>query len=113
MTDVAWKAWERTISKWFGGQRRGADFRGFAGGKNDVIKEGWSIEAKLLSRPSFSEILAACKQAEAAKENPTDIAVAVIRRKGDSLGDAIFAFRTSEFLSNFVSVVQDKEDERI
>ncbi len=37
MPDAAWKAWERTVARIFGGQRRGADTRGPEGGKIDVI----------------------------------------------------------------------------
>ncbi len=37
MSDRAWKAWERTVARIFGGQRRGADTRGPEGGKIDVI----------------------------------------------------------------------------
>ena len=71
---ATWKAFELRVAKWFGGQRRGADFQRLGLGQNDVIKEGFSIECKLLKRPSFGEILAATKQAEAAnkhqRENP-------------------------------------------
>ena len=100
-----WKSFELRVAKWFGGRRRGADFRNryAAGGRNDVIKEGWSIECKLLARPSFGEMLAAVKQAEAARDNPDDIAVAVVKRNGDRDDDSLFIFRKREFLDNFVS----------
>ena len=97
-----WKSFELRVAKWFGGQRRGADFQRLGLGQNDVIKEGFSIECKLLKRPSFGEILAATKQAEAAKEHESDIAVAVIKRNGDRDDDSLFVMRKSEFLSNFV-----------
>src|SRR3989304_978908 len=77
-------------------------------GQNDVIKDGWSIECKLLKRPSFGEMLAAVKQAEAAKEHEDDIAVAVIKRNGDRDEDSLFVMRKAEFLSNFVGQ-QDEE----
>ena len=107
----SWKSFELRVSKWFGGRRRGADFRGFSGaGKNDIIVDGWSPECKLLGRPSFQDCLNAAKQAEAAKENLADIAVAIVKRKGDDDADSLFIMRKNEFLSNFVSVKQVKEE---
>src|SRR3990167_8123743 len=99
----SWKGFELRVAKWFGGQRRGADFRGYSGGKNDIIKDGFSIECKLLKRPSYGVILDAVKQAEAAKEHEDDIAVAVVKRNGDRDEDSLFVLRRDEFLSNFVS----------
>ena len=103
-----WKAFELRVAKWFGGQRRGADFQRLGLGQNDVIKEGFSIECKLLKRPSFGEILAAVKQAEAAKEHESDIAVAVIKRNGDRDDDSLFVLRRNEFMSNFVGQREHK-----
>lgn len=102
MSDKSWKAWERRVAKMFGGQRRGADFQRMGLGQNDIVKRGWSIECKLLSRPSYSDILAAVKQAEASKEHEMDIPVAVVKRKGDRDDDALFVMRKQEFLDNFV-----------
>ena len=106
-----WKNFERRVAGWFGGRRRGADFRNRErdGGRNDVIVEGWSIEVKLLSRPSYGEMLAAVKQAEAAKEKFYDIACAVVKRKRDLDSDSLVIFRRDEFLANFVSVKQEAE----
>ena len=98
-----WKSFELRVAKWFGGQRRGADFQRLGMGNNDIIMPGWSIECKLLKRPSFGEILSAVKQAEAAKEHESDIAVAVIKRNGDRDEDSLFVMRKSEFLGNFVN----------
>src|SRR3990167_9665024 len=100
---TTWKTFELRVARWFGGTRRGADFQRLGLGQNDVIKEGWSIECKLLKRPSYGVILDAVKQAEAAKEHEDDIAVAVVKRNGDRDEDSLFVLRRDEFLSNFVS----------
>ena len=101
MTDKSWKAWERRVAKWLGGVRRGADVRGFAGGKNDIILDAWSIECKLYKRPSFQMMLDAVKQAEAARDSDNDIACAWIKRKYDLDEDALVIFRKDEFLKWF------------
>ena len=66
-------------------------------GTNDIIAEGWSVECKYGARLSYQQLLDACKQAEGARENPNDIAVAVVKRKGDRLEDALFVMRAGEF----------------
>jgi len=89
--DKSWKAFERRISKLFGGKRRGP-YRG-----SDVIVPGWSIECKLLARPSFGVMLAACRQAEGERDNPQDIPLAIIKRKYDADDDALVCMRLQEF----------------
>ena len=42
-------------------------------GKTDIIKDGWSIECKLLSRPTYGQMEDACLQAERNQEKYTDI----------------------------------------
>ena len=93
MSDKAWKAWERTVAKWFGGYRRGPDT---AEGKTDVVAEGWAIECKLLSRPSFSDLLAACRQAET-NGNEWEIPVAVVKKKNALIKDAVVLIRLEIF----------------
>ena len=100
MSDTSWKAFERRIAKRFGGERRGADFRGASGGKNDIIKEGWSIEVKLLSRPSFGQMSAAFDQAVGASE-PGDIPIAIIKKKFDADANAIVVMKLDEFMEWF------------
>lgn len=110
MADASWKAWERRIAKWFQGQRRGADYadRYSQAGKNDIIVDGFSIEAKLYKRPSYGMIKKAIRQAEAAKEDPNDIAVAIIKKKYDLDEDAIMAMSPKEFLDHFGPVGKDE-----
>jgi hypothetical protein len=88
----------------FGGKRRGADFGGVRAGKNDVIVDGWSIECKLLSRPSYQNKLDACRQAENNAESPYDIPVAVIKRKGRGTKnkDALVCMRLETFREWFL-----------
>ena len=93
------------MAKWFGGKRRGPVLGLLH--PNDIIVDGFSIECKLLSRPSFGEILSATLQAEAAKEHPDDIAVAIVKRKYDDDADALFVMRRDEFLSNFVGGIRE------
>lgn len=102
LADKPWKAFERTVCKLFGGRRRGADYGGYPKGKNDCIAEGWSIECKLLKKPTYGLIFAACEQAEVARESPQDIPVAVVKKKGARVMDSLVCFRMETFLEFFV-----------
>lgn len=102
MTDKAWKAFERRCAKVFGGERRGADYRGFAGGKNDIIVDGWSIECKLLSRPSYGAMFQAILQAENARESENDIPIAIVKKKGARDANSLVCMRLEEFEKWFV-----------
>ena len=102
MTDTAWKAWERKVAAIFGGKRRGAYTGSAQGGRSDVIKAGWSIECKLLSRPGFADLLAAAEQAERNAEKPDDIPVAVVKRKGEAITQALVVMRLERFVEFFV-----------
>ncbi len=103
MTDIAWKSWERTVAIFFGGKRRGAYTGDGRSGKPDIIKPGWSIECKLLSRPGFADLLAAAIQAEENREEPGDIPVAVVKRKGDHVTSALVVMRLETFDQFFVN----------
>ncbi len=103
MGDKSWKAWERTVAKWFGGKRRGPDV---TGGKSDVIVPGWAVEAKLLGRPSFSDCLRACEQAER-NGKPDELPVAVVKRKGDKGNNALCIIRLEVFADWFLPVQTD------
>ena len=96
MTDHAWKQFERRVAKRFGGQRRGADYRDSEGGKNDVIVDGWSIECKLLGRPSLWAMQIACAQAESAAQ-PHDIPIAIVKKKGQHDDNALVVMRLEQF----------------
>jgi len=109
MTDMAWKAWERRVAKIFGGRRRGSDTRTGGKGKTDVIVDGWSIEVKLLSRPGYSDLLNAARQAEANADQPTDIPVAILKRKGDLDKHALVVMRLERFEEFFVNERSDNE----
>ena len=100
MSDASWKAFERRIAKRFGGERRGADYRSKDGGKNDIIIEGWSIECKLLSRPSFGQMSTAFDQAVDASE-PGDIPIAIIKKKFDADANALVVMKLDEFMEWF------------
>ena len=97
MPDASWKAFERRIARLFpNGRRRGADTRGENAGKSDIICDGWAPECKLLSRPSFSDLLDAARQAERnARELETPIAI--VKRKRDRDGDALVVMRLETF----------------
>src|SRR5262245_51165744 len=98
MPDAAWKAWERRVARVFGGRRRGAD-TGDAerGGRSDVIAPGWSIECKLLGRPGYADLLEAARQAERAAK-PSEIPVAVVKKKRSEDADALVCMRLEAFL---------------
>ena len=121
MTDHAWKQLERRIAKMFGGVRRGPDFGGKDGGKNDIIVDGWSIEVKLRSRPSWTVVKEAVAQAEKAAAMVCDVTmngsglpeyrnhrgleipIAIIKQKYMEDKDAIVAMRLETFRDWFVN----------
>jgi hypothetical protein len=102
MTDTAWKAFERRIARVFGGTRRGAYTGSNGQGRSDIICPGYSVECKLLSRPSFADLLAAAQQAEA-NADPDCIPVAVVKRKGDLDRHAVVVMRLETFRDWFIS----------
>lgn len=99
MADKAWKQHERDIALWFGGRRRGPlTGRGrLTSGHTDVEHDVLALEGKLLSRPGFADCLKAVEQAEAAREPHHELAVAVVRRKGDRKTEALAIVRAQEF----------------
>ena len=97
MPDASWKAYERRIALAIGGQRRGAETRGDRGGKSDVIHPTLAPECKLLGRPSYSAILAACKQAEANAE-PGQTPVAFVKRKNLADTETLVVMRLGAWL---------------
>ena len=107
MSDKAWKSFERWVCKIFGGKRRGPDFRGEGGGKNDCVDTpGWSIECKLLKAPGFMAMLEAALQAEAAVTGD-EIPVAVIGKAREPRRNALVVMRVGQFVDWFGS----EEDE--
>lgn len=102
MGDKSWKAFERRISKIFGGKRRGAYTYDGTMGKSDIIVDGWSVECKLLSRPTYQQMFDACKQAETNKENELEIPVAIVKKKYAKDDDALVIMRLEEFRQFFI-----------
>ena len=103
MPDAAWKAFERRMAKLFpGGRRRGPDTRGETGGKSDIVCDGWAPECKLLSRPSFSALLEAARQAEF-NAQALQVPVAIVKRKRDSDRNALVVLRLGTFRDWFLS----------
>ena len=100
MSDPGWKQFERRIARLFGGERRGADYGGAQGGKNDCIVPGWSIECKLYGRPSYQVMLDAARQAEKAAED-SEIPIAVVKRNGDHDKNALVIMRLDTFVEWF------------
>ena len=66
-----------------------------------MIADGWAPECKLLGRPSFSDLLEACRQAEANAE-PLQTPVAVVKRKRDRDTDALVVMRLESFREWFL-----------
>lgn len=117
MPTKSWKSWELRVAKMFGCKRRGPDFRGENGGKDDLTHPLYAVECKLLARPTYAEMLAACRQAEgaAAKSTITQWVdmdhdektvtvsvgdrhpIAIVKRKGDRDEDALVIQRLATF----------------
>ena len=94
MPDKGWKQYERRIAKRFGLKRRGADFRGPGGGKDDAValpgepESVYSLEMTLQKVLSYIQLLAKCYQAEANASSgkvPLVIAKQARQRDRDSL----------------------------
>ena len=99
----SWKYAERRIARIFGGKRRGAYVSDGKSGKSDIIKDGWSIEVKLLKRPTFQQMFDACLQAENNAESIMDIPVAVVKKKGAEYKDALVIMRLERFQEFFIN----------
>lgn len=102
MSDKSWKAWERRVATIFGGKRRGAYTGDGNTGKTDIIVDGWGVEVKLLSRPTYQQMFDACTQAETNREKDTDIPIAVVKKKGARDNDALVIMRLEQFKEFFV-----------
>jgi len=100
MPDASWKAFERRVAALFGGRRRGAYTGDRSGGRSDVIARGFSIECKLLGRPGYADLLDAARQAERAAD-PTELAIAIVKRKRAEDVDALVVMRFETFLDWF------------
>ena len=98
----SWKNYERRIAKIFKGKRRGAYVSDGTTGKNDIIVDGWSIECKLLKRPTYQQMFDACMQAEKNKEKETDIPIAVVKKSGVRDNNALVIMRLEQFKDFFV-----------
>ncbi len=81
--DKSWKAFERRIASLFGTTRNGCvTGDGTAGkGSADLENEYFSVECKLLGRPSWSAMVEACLQSERNASRHRE-PVAVIKKKG-------------------------------
>lgn len=110
MTDTAWKAFERRIAAVFGGTRRGAYTGNGRSGKSDIIIDGWSVECKLLSKPSFQDLLNAALQAERNMESERDIPVAIVKRKRDLDANALVVLRLETFRAWFIGAGEEVDD---
>lgn len=99
---ASWKAFERRIAKVFGGKRRGAYVSDGRKGKNDIIVNGWSIECKLLKRPTYQQMMNAILQAEAAAEAETDIPIAIVKKNGVRDKNSLVIMRLERFRDFFI-----------
>ncbi len=100
MNDPGWKQFERRIARLFGGKRRGADYGGRSGGKNDCIVDGFSIECKLNKAPSYGLAVNAALQAEASAV-PSEIPIGIVKRKKQLDKDALVVMRLETFMKWF------------
>jgi len=96
-----WKEFEARIAARFGGRRRGAQTSRDRCGLPDCIDTpGYAIECKLLGRPGYADLVAAARQAERAAD-PTELPVAVVKRKRAEDRDALVVLRLETFLDWF------------
>ena len=102
---TSWKAFERRVCRMFGGDRRGAYTSDGVKGKSDCKDTpGFSIECKLLKRPTFGQMESACRQAETNADNATDIPVAIVKKNGRGIPDnnALVIMRLETFKEFFL-----------
>ena len=99
---TSWKAFELRIAKIMGGKRRGAYVSDGTTGKSDIIKDGFSIECKLLKRPTYQQIFDACLQAERNAESIMDIPIAIVKKSGARDKDSLVVMRLETFKEHFV-----------
>lgn len=93
----------------FGGERRGADYGDFGGGKNDCICYGYSIEIRNRKRITFNEIRDQVNKAEA-RATVGQVPLAISYNVGMRDMDGIVSMSLQSFLDFFVSPnVIDKE----
>lgn len=86
------KSWERDVARLTGGTRRGPDFRGPGGGKDDVIHPHFSIECKNQKQLNYKAILEACRQAEVNAPDEKE-PVCIIKPPGVRWQDALVCQR--------------------
>lgn len=101
MAEKSWKAFERRIAKLFGCKRRGPDFGGIDGGKDDLTHAHYAVECKLLSVVQWNDMVKACVQAECAAydafgQNSRE-PIAIIKKKFDDDENALVVQRLSTF----------------
>tara|TARA_R110000868_G_scaffold7078_2_gene38769 strand:- start:1372 stop:1872 length:501 start_codon:yes stop_codon:yes gene_type:complete len=98
MGDKAWKAFERRIASLFNTTRNGCvTGDGTAGsGSADLENEYFSVECKLLGRPSWSAMVEACLQSERNASEHRE-PVAVIKKKGAGQ-ETLFVQRAQTFI---------------
>ena len=104
MPTKSWKSFELRIAKLFGGKRRGAYTSDGTGGKSDVIAPGFSIECKLLKRPTYQQMYDACKQAERNAESALDTPIAIVKKNRQGLKDldALVVMRLETFRDFYI-----------
>jgi hypothetical protein len=107
----AWKNFEKKVADAIGGKRRGAVREG-SRETDDIIHEDISIECKLLGAPTFSDMLAACEQAERLAPEGK-LPIAVVGRKSKGIKNALVIMRFEKFLEaedEYVPEIPDIEE---
>lgn len=104
MASKRWKSVESYYCASLGGKRRGADYGGADGGKNDCICEKYSVEIRHRQKVSFREIVEQVNKAvERAEDGQTPLHI--VHTPGTKLDDGLVVMRFSDFLK----VVNDGE----
>jgi hypothetical protein len=85
---------ERRVAELFGCRRRGHEQAGRAGG-DDLTHEHYAVECKLLTKPTWSSLVAAARQAERSANGREPIAV--VKASGAHDDNALVVMRLETF----------------
>jgi hypothetical protein len=109
-----WKKVELKIASYIpGAKRRGADYGGKSGGKNDLIIDGQyanlSVEIKHNQAPTWGLFCKALDQARAANSE-NGVPIVVVHKAGDRIDNSLVLMRLSDFSKLLNLHLEEKND---
>ena len=100
-----WTAFERWVGRQLGGDRRGAMTSRERGGKNDLINvPGLAVECKFGKQMGYKKILDALLQAEADRDDPNELPIAVVKLHSYNNNDSVVAIRFEVFKELYLAL---------